>query len=131
MSDPSPMIYLDNAATSFPKPPAVATAMAEFLTHRAVNPGRSGFDLSLEIGLMVDGVRRKLDRLFKNPAADPNRSIFTANATGALNLAIQGICRPGDHVVASVLEHNSVLRPLYMLRQAGIITFDLVGCGAD
>ncbi|MEN8007077.1 MAG: aminotransferase class V-fold PLP-dependent enzyme [Candidatus Krumholzibacteriota bacterium] len=128
MSESAPLIYLDNAATSFPKPGAVAADMADFLAHRAVNPGRTGFDLSLETGRMVDQVRRRLDRLFNNPAKDPDRSIFTANATEAINLAIQGICRPGDHVVASVLEHNSVLRPLFMLRQAGIITYDLVGC---
>jgi len=130
MPETTPLIYLDNAATSFPKAPTVAPAMVEFLTHRAVNPERSGFDLSLEAGRMVDQVRNRLDRLFNNPAADPDRSIFTANATDALNLAIQGICRPGDHVVATVLEHNSVLRPLFMLRKAGVITFDLVACDA-
>lgn len=130
MPEPAPLIYLDNAATSFPKAPTVAPAMADFLNHRAVNPERSGFDLSLETGRIVDRVRKRLDRLFNNPAEDPDRSIFTANATGALNLAIQGLCRPGDHVVATVLEHNSVLRPLFMLRKAGIITFDLVGCNA-
>ncbi len=130
MPESAPLIYLDNAATSFPKPATVATAMADFLTHRAVNPGRSGFDLSLDTGRMVDRARQQLDRLFNNPAVDPDRSIFTANATGALNLAIQGICRPGDHVVATVLEHNSVLRPLFMLRKMGVITFDLVACDA-
>ena len=130
MPEPAPLIYLDNAATSFPKAPTVAPAMADFLTHRAVNPERSGFDLSLETGRMVDQVRGRLDRIFNNPAADPDRSIFTTNATGALNLAIQGLCRPGDHVVATVLEHNSVLRPLFMLRKAGIITFDLAACEA-
>jgi cysteine desulfurase family protein len=122
------LVYLDNASTSFPKPAAVAAAMADFLACRAVNPGRSGFDLGLETGSLVDGVRARLDRLFNNPAADPDRAVFTANATDALNLAIQGICRPGDHVVATVLEHNSVLRPLFMMRKAGLITFDLVGC---
>ena len=130
MPQSAPLIYLDHAATSFPKPPAVAAAMTDFLTHRAVNPGRSGFDLSLETGRMVDQARNRMDRLFNNPAADPNRSIFCANATGALNMAIQGICRPGDHVVATVLEHNSVLRPLFMLRKAGLITYDLVACDA-
>ena len=128
MPDPKPLIYCDNAATSFPKPPPVIDAMSDFLTNRAVNPGRSGFDLSLETGRLVDGVRGRLDRFFNNPAAAPDRSVFTSNATDALNLAIQGICRPGDHVVTTVLEHNSVLRPLTMMQNAGLITFDLVPC---
>jgi cysteine desulfurase/selenocysteine lyase len=131
MPTPEPLIYCDNAATGFPKPAAVVDAMTEFLTHQAVNPGRSGFDLSLATGRMVDAVRGRLDRWFNNPAADPDRAVFTANATGALNLAIQGVVRPGDHVVSTVLEHNSVLRPLTMLQKAGIITFDLAGCDAQ
>jgi cysteine desulfurase/selenocysteine lyase len=122
------MIYFDNAATSFPKPPQVAEAIADFLANLAVNPGRGGFDLSLEGGLLVDNVRGRLDRFFNNPARDPDRAIFTANATDALNHAIQGVCRPGDHVVATVMDHNSVLRPLFMLQKAGIITFDLAPC---
>ena len=125
------VIYCDNAATSFPKPACVTEAMVDFLTHRAVNPGRAGFDLSLEAGLTVSRLRSRLDRFFNNPCADPDRTIFTANATDALNLAIQGICRPGDHVVTTVLEHNSVLRPLTMLRKAGVITWDAVDCGPD
>ena len=129
MSGPNRLIYFDHAATSFPKPPGVATAMEECLTRLAVNPGRSGFDLSLEAGRLVDGVRGRLDRLFNNPAADPDRTVFTANATGALNLALQGLCRPGDHVVSTVMEHNSVLRPLFMMEKAGIITHDLAACG--
>jgi len=128
MSAPTSLIYFDNAATSFPKPAPVAEAMANLLSRRAVNPGRAGFDLSLAVGHMVDQVRDRLDRFFNNPARDRDRAVFTANATDALNLAIQGVCRPGDHVVATVLEHNSVLRPLAMLRKAGIITFDLVPC---
>jgi cysteine desulfurase family protein len=122
------MIYFDNAATSFPKPPQVAEAIADFLANLAVNPGRGGFDLSLEGGLLVDNVRDRLDRFFNNPARDPDRAIFTANATDALNLAIQGVCRAGDHVVATVMDHNSVLRPLFMLQKAGMITFDLAPC---
>lgn len=128
MPGPKPLTYCDNAATSFPKPEAVATAMKEFLTSGAVNPGRSGFDLSLATGRRIDRVREHLDRLFNNPAGDPDRTIFTHNATSALNLAIAGVCRPGDHVVATVMEHNSVLRPLHMLRKNGVITFDLVSC---
>ena len=124
------ILYFDNAATSFPKPPAVAEAMREFLAEMAVNPGRSGFDLSLAAGRLVDRVRHKLDRLFNNPAQDPGRCVFALNATAALNLAIQGGCRPGDHVVATVMEHNSVLRPLHEMTRRGIISHDLAGCDA-
>ncbi len=131
MSDSPPVIYFDNAATSFPKPAPVAAAMGDFLANLAVNPGRGGFDLSIEGGRAVDKVRKSLDRFFNNPAKDPDRAIFTTNATDALNHAIQGVCRPGDHVVATVMDHNSVLRPLFMLQKAGVITFDLVPADAS
>ena len=120
--------YFDNAATSFPKPDCVARAMTEFLQKQAVNPGRSGYDLSLATGLLVEAVRRSLVSLFGHPSLDPARAVFTANATDALNLAISGVCRPGDHVLATVLEHNSVLRPLHMLQKRGLIRFDLAPC---
>ncbi len=119
------LIYFDNAATSFPKPPVVAAAIADLLRNGAVSPGRSGYDLGLELGQLVDRVRAQLDRFFANPADDPNRTIFCANATDAINLALRGLCRPGDHVIASVMDHNAVLRPLWMLREAGVISFDL------
>jgi len=124
------VIYSDHAATSFPKPPGVARAMNRHLDLLAVNPGRSGFDLALEAAAEVDRLRADLGRFFGNPAADPDRTVFTLNATSALNLAIGGLCRPGDHVVTTVLEHNSVLRPLHMLARTGLITFDLVPCDA-
>jgi cysteine desulfurase/selenocysteine lyase len=128
---PSDLIYLDNAATAFPKPPAVIDAMADFYRKYGVNPGRSGYDLSVEAGLVIDGCRRKLDAFFNNPAGDPNRQTFGMNASDALNMIIQGICRPGDHVVSTCLEHNSVLRPLYVMEQDGIITHDLVPFDGD
>lgn len=128
MTDLERPIYLDNAATSFPKPPEVAAAVAAHLDNLAVNPGRSGFDLSLAAGRAVRDVRARLDALFANPARDPDRTIFCANATAALNIALRGICRPGDHVVATVMAHNSVLRPLTMMAKAGGITFDLAPC---
>ena len=121
------MIYLDNAATSFPKPPAVGAAMSNFLAAEAVNPGRSGFDLSLLAGQKIDGLRQRLALYFNHPTQDPNRAIFTKNATEALNIAIQGVCRPGDHIISTVLEHNSVLRPLFELQKCGI-THDLAPC---
>ncbi len=125
MSAPKDLIYFDHAATSFPKPPSVAVAVADLLTDAGVSPGRSGFDLSLELGQLIDGVRAQLDRFFANPADDPNRTIFCANATDAINQAIGGLCRPGDHVVATAMDHNAVLRPLWMLQEAGVISFDL------
>ncbi len=120
------IIYLDNAATAFPKPDRVIDAMAQFFRQCAVNPGRSGFDLAVEAGMVVDNTRRKLDAFFNNPARDHNRLIFANNASDALNLIIQGICRPGDHVISTELEHNSVLRPLYVMEQQGIIKHELV-----
>ncbi len=121
------MIYLDNAATSFPKPPCLVKATSEFLVNYAVNPGRSGFDLGLQAGIRIDDLRQKLAGFFNHPDHDPNRVVFTANATDALNLAIQGVCKPGDHVVSTVLEHNSVLRPLFELKKQGI-SHDLAPC---
>lgn len=122
------IIYLDHAATSFPKPPGVAEAMACHLRERAVNPGRAGYDLARAAAADIDALRRRCDRFFNNPAADPDRCVFTANATDALNLAISGICRPGDHVVTTAVEHNSVLRPLHALQQRGLIEWTVVPC---
>jgi cysteine desulfurase family protein len=122
------IIYLDHAATSFPKAPGVAAAMTAWLRDRAVNPGRSGYDLARDAAACVDELRRRLDRFFNNPARDPDRCVFTANATDALNLALSGLCRPGDHVVTTALEHNSVLRPLHMLGARHRITVTVVPC---
>ncbi len=97
----SDLIYLDNAATAFPKPPEVIDAMADFYRDFGVNPGRSGYDLAVEAGLMVDDARRRLGEFFHNPAMDFNRLIFGANASDGLNMIIQGVCRPGDHVVST------------------------------
>ena len=118
------MIYLDNAATTFPKPPEVLTRMLEAYQRMGVSPNRGGYDLAVEAGFLVEETRRKLAKFFGAP--DPDRIIFGANATDALNVAIQGIVRPGDHVVSTRLEHNSVLRPLFHLREQIGIEFDLV-----
>ena len=128
MTEQSTLTYLDNAATSFPKPPTVGQAMHTFLDSQSVNPGRTGFDMALAVGHQIDGLRRRLMEYFNSPSKDPNRTIFAPNATGGLNLALQGLCRPGDHVVSTVLEHNSVLRPLYEMERSGRITYDLVDC---
>jgi cysteine desulfurase family protein len=118
------LVYLDNAATLFPKPRAVLERLVERYARFGVSPGRGGYDLAVEASEMVDSARRQLAEFFDAP--DPDRVVFGANATDALNLAIQGMVRPGDHVVSTRLEHNSVLRPLWHLRARGWIDFDLV-----
>ncbi len=107
------MIYFDNAATSWPKPPGVAEAMLHFLNQVGANPGRSGHRLSIEAGRIVYQAREALATLFN--VRDPLRIVFGANATEALNLALHGYLRPGDHVITSSMEHNSVMRPLRAL----------------
>jgi cysteine desulfurase family protein len=117
------LIYLDNAATTYPKPRAILEAMIETYSRMGVSPGRGSYDLAVEAEEFVDRTRQKLARFFNAP--DPNRVIFANNATDALNLAMQGLCKRGDHVVSTRLEHNSVLRPLYHLHQRGLIEYDL------
>ncbi|RJR32788.1 MAG: aminotransferase class V-fold PLP-dependent enzyme [Desulfobacteraceae bacterium] len=119
-------VYLDNAATTFPKPPSVLSAMAETYGRIGVSPGRGSYDLASEAEIFVEEARRKLALFFGAP--DPNGVIFASNATDALNLAIQGILETGDHVISTRLEHNSVLRPLHHLREQGMIEYDLVRC---
>ncbi len=116
-------IYLDNAATTFPKPQGALTRMVETYERIGVSPGRGSYDLAVEAADLVFATRRRLARLFGAP--DPDRVIFTGNATDALNLCIQGLIGQGDHVVSTRIEHNSVLRPLYHLRHQGLITYDL------
>ncbi len=122
------MIYLDNSATSFPKPEQVYTFMDGFHRSHGVNPGRSGFDLSREAGQLVDETRALLTGLFGG--TDPNRLCFGYNATDALNLAINGLVGAGDHVVTTNLEHNSVLRPLHLLSESQGVEVEHVSCDA-
>jgi cysteine desulfurase / selenocysteine lyase len=117
------LIYLDNAATSFPKPIEVLREMVETYARVGVSPGRGNHDLATQAGDLVDQARSQVARFFGAP--DPTRVIFAANATDALNTVIGGLVRPGDHVVATRLDHNSVLRPLHHLAQRGIINYDL------
>ncbi|MDR2435410.1 MAG: aminotransferase class V-fold PLP-dependent enzyme [Treponema sp.] len=112
------MIYLDNAATSWPKPERVYAAADRVLREESGNPGRSGHALSLAAGRRIEETRLCLARLFG--AARPERIVFTLNTTDALNLAIKGILRPGDHVITGSMEHNSVARPLEALRARGV-----------
>ncbi len=112
------MIYLDNAATSFPKPPRVAAAICGFLNEIGASPGRSGHRLSVEAARIVYDAREKVAELFG--FADALRVIFCSNATEGLNLAIMGLLKPGDHVITSSMEHNSVMRPLRRQEAAGV-----------
>jgi cysteine desulfurase family protein len=109
----SQLIYLDNGATSFPKPEEVYEYMDRFYRNFGVNPGRSGYDLCLEAGAVVEETRKRLTRFFNGK--DPNRLCFSYNSTDALNLIIFGLLKRGDHAITTTLEHNSVLRPLYHL----------------
>jgi cysteine desulfurase family protein len=122
------MIYLDNAATSWPKPEAVYQAMDRFMCHVGASPGRSGHRLSIEAGRVVYESRESLARLFN--IDDPLRIIFTGNATEALNLAINGVLRPGDHAITSSMEHNSVMRPLRGLAARGV-ELTVVSCSNE
>lgn len=122
------MIYLDNAATSFPKPPAVAEAMAEFLAHSAGNPGRSGHAIAVAAQRTVADARRLLASFLGAP--EPTRVVFTQNATEGINLALWGLLRPGDRVVTTEVEHNAVARPLSALSDRGV-TVTRVRCGTD
>ena len=121
------MIYVDNAATAWPKPPCVAEAMARFLAEVGANPGRAGHRLAVEAARLVYGAREAVAELFHAP--DPLRVVFGANATDALNLALLGLLRPGDHVVTSSVEHNSVMRPLRALEAQGVAV-TVVPCSA-
>ena len=116
------LIYLDNAATTFPKPAAVLRAMVDTYAEVGASPGRGNHDLATRAGDLVEEARAKVARFFGAP--DPTRVIFANNATDALNTVILGLVRPGDHVVTTRLDHNSVLRPLHHLAETGVITWD-------
>ena len=111
------MIYLDSAATSYHKPDGVARAVAEAISHMG-NPGRGAHEASLDASRVVYGTREKMAGLFG--VEEASQIVFTANSTESLNIAIQGLADPGDHVITTVMEHNSVLRPLYLCQQRGV-----------
>jgi len=113
------MIYLDNAATSFPKPEEVYVFMDSFYRKHGVSPGRTGFDAGIATEDFVHSTRELLTGLFNG--TDANRLTFSHNASDSLNMIIQGVANKGDHIITTNLEHNSVLRPLYHLRQQGVI----------
>jgi cysteine desulfurase family protein len=112
------MLYLDNAATSFPKPEAMLQAMIHYQQIIGGSPGRSGHGRSIDAGRVVFETREALARLFN--IGDPLRIAFTKNATEALNIALFGLLKKGDHVVTTSVEHNSVMRPLRFLAAQGV-----------
>lgn len=112
------MIYLDNSATSFPKPRGMMSAMEECIMNYCGNPGRSGHKMSLKTGEEVYKARRSIAELFN--INDPGRLVFTKNTTEALNMGIKGVLVRGDHVITTSMEHNSVLRPLKALEKKGV-----------
>ncbi len=124
------MIYLDNSATSFPKPDVVYDFMTNFYRKHGVNPGRSGFDAAVETEEIVFNTRKLLTELFHG-GGDPNRLTFSYNATDSLNIVLQGLAEKGKHVITTMLEHNSVLRPLYCMQQQGIIDVTYIPFNKD
>lgn len=135
---PEQLIYLDNAATSWPKPDSVGEAMVDFLTHRAGNPGRGGHRLAREASQVLDDARNRLASLVNAPC--PQRMILTHGCTDALNLAIHGVLRADmrnrcdgsrPHVVTTAIEHNAVLRTLHCYATSDLITMSVVACDAQ
>jgi cysteine desulfurase family protein len=118
------MIYLDNAATSFPKPEAVYQALDAFARQNLANPGRAGHKMALAAERALDDCRHLLNQLLHGK--EPERFVFTLNCTDALNMAFKGVLQEGDHVITSDLEHNSISRPLRAMELAGRISLTRV-----
>lgn len=112
------MIYLDNGATTFPKPISVITEVNRAMREFGANPGRSGHDMSVKASEKIYKCRDRISKLFNTD--NPEKIIFTSNCTSALNTVIHGLLREGDHVIISSFEHNSVLRPIEELTKKGV-----------
>jgi len=121
-------IYLDNAATSWPKPEAVYAIVDRYQRQLGAPAGRSAYREANEVERLVNDARRRVAQLLH--AAEPQRIVFTGNGTDSLNMALHGVLRPGDHVIGSVAEHNSILRPLQYLHDQRDLQVTLVGCDA-
>lgn len=121
-----PYVYLDNASTSHPKPSVLWETTKHYINSIGASPGRSGHAMARAAGQVIDSARTLLAQLFN--VREPEHIVFALNATHALNIAIKGALRAGDHVVTTNSEHTSVLRPLERLRQLGVITYDVVRC---
>ena len=122
------MVYLDNAATSYPKAPGVASAMADYVEKVGATINRSSYASAQEAGLMTLSLRERLCRLFNHP--DPTHAVLTPGATAGLNMVIKGLLRPGDHCLVSSMEHNAVMRPLVQLEREGV-AFERIPCDAQ
>jgi len=118
------MIYFDNAATSYPKPPEVFEQMVKFMQELGGNPGRSGHRMATGAEAMVTEARNAVSKFFG--LKDPARCVFTLNCTDALNMSIKGVLKKGDHIVTTELEHNSINRPLQQMADDGFITLTRV-----
>ncbi len=121
-------IYLDNAATSFPKPEGVSARMRYYLDEVGASVNRSVYAEAADAGLITLALRERLCRLLG--LSDPARCILTSGATAAINMALKGYLKPGDHCIVSSLEHNAMMRPLVQLEKAGVC-FDRIPCNAD
>ncbi len=128
-ADIGDMVYLDNAATVYPKPARICERALETYRRYGVNPGRSGYDLCMVGGQIVEQARERMARFFGG--SHPDRLCFAYNASDALNILIQGMLLPGDHAITTTIEHNSVLRPLNHLRDLRQVDVDVVPVGAD
>jgi len=126
---PGKIVYFDNAATSWPKPPDVQSAIVDYLENVGGSPGRSGHRMSIAASRLVGDARDALAELFN--VDDPCQIAFTKNSTEALNIAILGWLKPGDHVITSSIEHNSVMRPLRFLEAQGSIELTVVPCSPE
>ena len=122
------MVYLDKAATSYPKAPGVASAMADYVEKVGATINRSSYASALEAGLVTLSLRERLCRLFNHP--DPTHAVLTPGATAGLNMVIKGLLRPGDHCLVSSMEHNAVMRPLVQLEREGV-AFERIPCDAQ
>src|SRR6201993_143712 len=122
------MIYLDNAATSFPKPEAVYRALDQFARSDLANPGRAGHKMALAAERALDDGRHLLNQFFHGEGSE--RFVFTLNCTDALNMPFKGVLAKGDHVITTDLEHNSVSRPLRAMELAGKITLTRIAADA-
>ena len=120
-------IYLDNASTSFPKAPTVATAMSDYITNRGININHGSYALAYDVEDIIYTTRQRLNTLFNGH--DPSHVIFTQNVTMSLNIVIKGLLKAGDHVLVSSMEHNAVMRPLTQLLDKDI-TFDTIPCNS-
>jgi cysteine desulfurase family protein len=119
-------LYLDNAATSSPKPPEVLEAVVRYATELGGSPGRGNYREAREAGAMLNECRRRINTLIGG--SNPNHVIFTLNCSDALNMGIKGVLRPGDHVITTELDHNSILRPLNKLVADGVVTQTRLKC---